>query len=121
MWDDVDFGSDLARVAIAFGGGVGGNHEELCGAFTGGVMVIGKLFAPERPGGDEDRMRDAIARYRQRFLQEFGAITCDTLTNTRYGNDFEESCDDLVRQAVRILLAVIADFSENSGSQNCIW
>jgi C_GCAxxG_C_C family probable redox protein len=110
LWGDVE--PELVRVAIAFCGGVGGTHEELCGAFSGGVMVLGILFAPQQPGGDEERMRSAIARYRERFLEEAGAMTCAALTGTRYGDDFEENCTDLVQQAVRTLLGVIAEYSE---------
>jgi C_GCAxxG_C_C family probable redox protein len=111
LWGDID--PQLVRVAVAFCGGVGGTHEELCGAFSGGVMVLGILFAPEQPGGNEDRMRAAIARYRERFLAEAGSMTCAVLTATRYGDGFKESCADLVQQAVRILIAVIAEFGED--------
>jgi C_GCAxxG_C_C family probable redox protein len=111
LWGDVD--PELVRVAIAFGGGVGGTHEELCGAFTGGVMVLGRLLAPQHPGGDETRMRDAIARYRHRFLDEIGAMTCDDLTNGRYREEADESCQDLVPQAVQILLSVIDEYRED--------
>jgi C_GCAxxG_C_C family probable redox protein len=111
LWGDAD--PEIARIAIAFGGGVGGTHKELCGAFTGGVMVLGRLWAPEQPGGDETRLRDAIARYRQRFLQEIGPMTCDALTSTKYGNGKAESCTDLVQHAVRSLLSVIDEFSGN--------
>lgn len=118
LWEKVD--PELVRIAIAFCGGVGGTHDELCGPFSGGVMVLGRLFAPALPGGNEDRMRAAIGRYRERFLEEIGAMTCAELAGTCYGDVFEESCTDLVQKAVRILLAVIVEFDTQDGTGVCL-
>ena len=43
----------LFAAAGSFGGGVGGSHEELCGAVSGGLLVLGLLF-PHTQGEDRD-------------------------------------------------------------------
>ena len=101
---------------MAFCGGVGGTHEELCGAFTGGVMVIGALFAPPRPGEDEKPMRQAVARYRTRFLNEIGPLGCPALQDGLYGPEGQEPCSVLVQRAVRTLLQVLNESDGMSGT-----
>jgi C_GCAxxG_C_C family probable redox protein len=50
---------EATKAASVFGGGIGGSTEELCGAFTGGVIALGYLLGRDAPG---DNMRDAGAR-----------------------------------------------------------
>ncbi len=105
LWGRVD--PQAVRMARAFFGGVGGTHQELCGALSGGVMVIGALLAAQLPGEDEERMRQTVARYRQRFLDEIGPTQCVALRDGLYGPDGREPCSALVQRAVRILLQVL--------------
>lgn len=107
LWGHVD--SQAVRMARAFGGGVGGTEQELCGALSGGVMVIGALLAPQRPGEDEERMQRAVARYRDRFLSEIGPTQCAALRNGLYGSNGKEPCSTLVQRAVHILLQVLVE------------
>ena len=61
------------RVACPFGGGMG--KEATCGALTGGLMVLGVLYASGHAHGDEK-----FAAIRDRFVAEFeerfGSIDC---------------------------------------------
>lgn len=38
---------EVIRAASGFGGGIGGSTEELCGAFTGGIIALGFLLGRE--------------------------------------------------------------------------
>ena len=58
---------EATKAASVFGGGIGGSTEELCGAFTGGVIALGYLLGREAPG---DNMRDAgalVKEFKSRF------------------------------------------------------
>lgn len=60
-----------------FGGGVGGSREELCGAGSGGVMVL-SLLNPHTDGGDKEgkqRTYALAAEFRRRFADAFGGLT----------------------------------------------
>jgi len=106
LWESVN--PQTVRMATAFGGGVGGTHQELCGAVSGGTMVLGAHLAPQRPGGeDEEPMRQAITRYRERFLNEIGPTQCAALRDGLYGSEGQEPCSVLVQRAVRILLQIL--------------
>jgi len=102
----------MVRLAAAFGGGVGGTYQEMCGALSGGVMVIGLQLGPKHPGETEDLMRRTIARYRDRFLEEIGPTQCAALRDELYGPEGQEPCSVLVQRAVRILLEVLNEATE---------
>ena len=57
-----------------FGGGVGGSHEELCGAVSGGVLVL-SLLHPHTDGEDRAgkvRLYAQAKEFRRRFQEVFG-------------------------------------------------
>ena len=114
LWGGVD--PEIVRLATAFGGGMGGTHEEACGALSGGVMVIGIHLAPQHPTGNEEPMRQAVARYRTRFLNEIGPTQCAALRDGLYGSEGQEPCSVLVQRAVRLLLQVLNEMDEAKGT-----
>lgn len=94
------------RLCAGLGGGVGATHEELCGALSGGVLLIGARhgFAP---GEDKRRCYGLAARFRERFVEALGATRCQDLRDQGYGSD-AKPCSLLVEQAARILIATLA-------------
>ena len=65
-------------MAGGFGGGVGGSHAELCGAVSGGVLVLG-LLTPHTDSADKEGKRRiyAVAKeFRSRFEAVFGLTRC---------------------------------------------
>ena len=65
-------------IAAGFGGGVGGSHEELCGAISGGVLALGLLFPEDR------RKCYALSKeFRRRFQEVFGRTCCRELLEAR--------------------------------------
>lgn len=69
-----------------FAGGVGSTHEELCGALSGGVMVLG-LLVPHTDGADrvsKQRILALTKEFRRRFAEAFGGLTrCGDLLRAR--------------------------------------
>ena len=97
----------ILRIAAPFSGGIGGTQEGLCGAFCGGLMVIGALHG--RIAVDED---DAIclalsATFRERFKAHFGYLRCKDLRENWIGQPGQPDCAELTAQAVELLLDVI--------------
>lgn len=72
-------GEELPRCATGFGGGMGGSHEEACGAFTGGVIALGCIFGRMEPGADKQQVTELTAAFRQAFIDRFGATRCQTI------------------------------------------
>ncbi len=72
-----------ARMASGFGGGMG-RMREVCGAFSGMLMVMGYLYGYEDPLDDQSKME--LYRQIQDFGQQFkdagtGSIICREILN----------------------------------------
>jgi C_GCAxxG_C_C family probable redox protein len=98
----------MCRMSTAFSGGLGGTHEELCGALSGGAMIIGALHGRTDAAASADRCRALVTRYRSQFESVFGATICSELRATRYGGG-KTPCAVLVAEAAAVLLNVLAD------------
>ena len=119
--DDLGLDKDKAlKIACGFGAGMG-RKEEVCGAVTGGIMVIGAKYGR---GENDDRKATEIAyvkirEFMDQFSQRHGAYICRELLNgceltteegqkTFMGNDyFNKICKVCVKSAVEILETLV--------------
>ncbi len=92
------------RMACALGGGLGGSHQEACGALTGGALVLGVLYARTSPDQEDTELYRRVSAFRDQFLAEFGFTRCDDLQASGYGPDGTRPCSALVERAAQILL-----------------
>jgi C_GCAxxG_C_C family probable redox protein len=99
----------LRRIVSLFGGGVGGTHEELCGALSAGVMIIGALYGRSSLGEDEQFARRLAALWRERFLAEFGHTQCEALREPLRALDGSVSCTPLVERATLLFLELLRE------------
>jgi C_GCAxxG_C_C family probable redox protein len=95
------------KMATAMGGGVGLSTSELCGALSGGAMVIGALHGRTQADADDGHCAALVAKYAERFRQELGSSNCGVLLAIGYGNEEEPTCLDLVQHAALLLLDVL--------------
>jgi C_GCAxxG_C_C family probable redox protein len=107
LWDDLDDRS--VRMTTGFAGGVGGSHRELCGALSGGVMVIGGLHGRSSVDGDDSQALGMTSCYQKRFLAEFGEARCDRLRERVQAPGGVGSCAVVVERAARMLLELVDD------------
>ena len=117
-----------ARIASSFGGGLG-RLREVCGALSGGCMVLGMLyggFSPEDTAAKGEHYR-RIQSYAEAFRQENGAILCrdllhlsedtplspipDARTQAYYK---KRPCEEMVACAARLLEEMIPSFQHES-------
>ncbi len=107
----------VLAVSGGFGGGVGGTHEELCGAVSGGVMVLSLLY-PHLDNSDPDSKPALYARaadFRSRFLARFGNTCCGRLLETVPTEEeaakmgLTKPCDVLIAGAVEIVEEMLAE------------
>jgi hypothetical protein len=66
-------------MATGLAGGLGDTQQEMCGALSGGVLVIGGLLGRESLNEDDRPALDLATRYRKRFLAELDATQCARL------------------------------------------
>jgi len=105
-----DLGPQCARMATGLAGGVGDTQQEMCGALSGGVLVIGGLLGRESLDEDDRPALDLAKRYRKRFLAELGTTQCARLREmVVYAPGGLGSCGLLVERAALILLEVLTE------------
>lgn len=105
-----DWNPNCARLATPFAGGTGGTQQELCGALSGGMMVIGALLGRTEAGVDDREAQDLAADFRQRFFEAFGATQCETLRRETVNNPGGlGTCAVLVERATVLLLEMLAE------------
>ncbi len=98
-----------ARMATGFAGGMGNTQQEMCGALSGGVLVIGGLLGRTRLSEDDRPALDLATRYRARFLEELGVTQCARLREMVHAPGGLGSCASLVERAATILLELLAE------------
>lgn len=103
-----EMGHRCVRFGTALAGGVGGTRQEMCGALSGGVMVIGGLCGRNDPEEEDQPAYDLAARYRERFLAELGTTRCSELYERVHGPGGLGSCSLVVERAAYILLDLLA-------------
>ena len=113
--------AQMMAMASGFGGGVGGSHCELCGAVSGGVLVLSLLYA--HPDGDHKVSKMAVyakaKEFRRRFEEVFGLTRCGDLLRARPGvtekNPASQRlgvtahCDNMIVTAVEILEGMLEE------------
>jgi len=101
----------LVRMATGFAGGVGESMQEMCGALSAGVMIIGALYG--RNSLEEDGpARQLATRYRERFAAELGATRCRPLYERVHAPGGPGSCSVVGEWAAQILLGLLAEEQE---------
>ncbi len=104
LWGAVDDRTQM--ISTVFSGGLGGSRAELCGALSGGAMLIGAQRGRTDTAQDNRPSKELAARYREAFLEEFGMTVCADLRANGFGGD-GIPCSTLVARAVPILLALL--------------
>ncbi len=116
VFSDKDY-SSLVKAASAFGGGIAGSTGELCGAFSGGVMVLGYLLGRENPG---DNLRDCANltnQFKKSFKEKFGSLNCGTILDSFNEQENPFGCVNLTAEAAEILAGLLNDFLGKKGME----
>lgn len=116
----------LFAAAGSFGGGVGGSHEEQCGAVSGALLVLGLLF-PHTQAEDREAKKEIFSlakQFRQRFFETFGHTRCGDLLRSRCGVSEKNTaaarlgltahCDIMVVTAVELLSSLLEEHMRQS-------
>ena len=97
----------LVRTSCPFGGGVC-EHNELCGALSGGIMVLGALWGRNAAKVNDDFVKDLACKFRQRFLEHFGHTQCGPIHDSDW-RTADMGCAKVVRDSAEMLIAMIEE------------
>ncbi len=101
--------SRIVRMTTGFAGGVGESKQEMCGAFSAGVMIIGALHGRNNLGESDWQALDLATHYRERFAAELGTTRCGPLYEQVHAPGGFGSCSIVVERAALILLELLAE------------
>ncbi len=108
--------NEVTRCVSGFCGGVGGTTEDLCGAYTGGVLALGYLLGRERPGESLEECGIFIKQFRKAFLDRFGSLNCSTILKGLEKNDNPAfSCIQLSAQSAEMLADILQEVGKIRG------
>jgi C_GCAxxG_C_C family probable redox protein len=99
----------ILRMATGFAGGVGETMQEMCGALSAGVMIIGALYGRNSLEEDDPPTQRLVNCCRERFAAELGATRCGPLYERAHASGGPGSCSVVVERAARILLGLLAE------------
>jgi len=99
----------LVRMTTGFAGGVGETEQEMCGALSAGIMLIGALHGRNSLEEDDWQALRLAAHYRERFAAELGTTRCGLLYERVHAPGGLGSCSVVVERAARILLGLLAE------------
>ncbi|MBN1263903.1 MAG: C-GCAxxG-C-C family protein [Anaerolineales bacterium] len=126
------FDPEVFKAATGLCGGIGLKNDSTCSALIGGAMAIGLCFGRRRDHFDGDREEkylnfELVQALRERFIEEYGSITCRDIHTKKYGiaydlsdkNEqtlFEENgghgdsgCTQVVAKAAKWTVEILAD------------
>ena len=98
----------IVRMATGFAGGVGDTQQEMCGALSAGVMIMGALHGRNSLEESDWQALDLATCYRQRFAAELDATRCGHLYERVHTPGGLGSCALVVERATLILLELLA-------------
>jgi C_GCAxxG_C_C family probable redox protein len=101
---DLGLGRNALRLASGFGGGMG--IEATCGALTGAVMVLGRLYTRDR-SHESPQVKELCERFLRSYRGRMGSIDCAPLKE-KYRTE-QLKCRAVVREAALLLEELIAE------------
>ena len=109
----------IARIASGFGGGIG-RTDNICGAVSGAVMVLGLKFGGRNASDTDAKTKAGIManEFIQEYNRRYGAVSCTGLLGYNMSvpgerekalaNDAFAKCRDIVRNAGGLLEEFLA-------------
>lgn len=92
----------LLKAMTGFGGGGGGCCDGNCGAYAGGIALLGWLAGRPRESfftdHDTSRSYALVRRLHERFIAEYGAVICRDICRKLYGRPFYTADPDDYRK-----------------------
>ncbi len=102
---ELNLNEETYRIMAGFGGGL--HTEELCGALSGGVAVMGVVFSEEK-GYEKDKIKAATKTFVESFKRELNSINCKEIKDVYRKDDIK--CSPVVEKGAEILERIIKEY-----------
>lgn len=115
---NLDAPDDILRIATPFGGGMG-RCEDICGALTGGAMLIGLKYGRKSLDGDKLKTYAIVKEFFNWFKCEFGSINCMELNYSDFfSQDHRDRCGSFVTKTVKYLDSLFEKIDKGEWNHN---
>lgn len=95
----------LARASSPFGGGVAGTHDEICGALSGAILIIGARYGRVLADESDDKAYALSQQLREQFTAYASTTRCDDV-KTAVGQE-PAGCKVVAQETVHMLLDLV--------------
>jgi len=102
----------LLRASNAFGGGVAGCHDELCGVLSGAVLMIGARYGRTSSDESDECLYAFLREYRERFAQFAGGTRCEDVRSRL--PEVEKRCLPVVEEGTRLLMEMLETWDKGA-------
>lgn len=106
---ELELTDETFQVLSGFGGGL--STEELCGALSGGVAVLGVLFNKDQDY-DKENIKEATKDFVESFQEQLTSTNCKTIKDLF--RDEMRKCIPVVDTAARVLEEVIEKYQTSN-------
>ena len=124
-------GDEVFKAATGLAGGIGAQGDGSCGAYVGGVILLGQSIGREKsdfadPSGVRWRTYALVQKYHDRFMDYYGSVRCSDIQMKKFGRPYfladkdeftkfeeagghgDEGCPELVGKAAKWLVELLA-------------
>ena len=121
----------IFKAASPMAGGGAAEADGHCGAYTGGMLMLGYMHGRERnnfedPDKTRYRARDNASKFHRQFIDEYGSVTCEHIHRKIFGRTFylrnkndkdeyikmgayEDKCTTVVGRAAGWIIEILAE------------
>ncbi|PKL18885.1 MAG: hypothetical protein CVV49_03785 [Spirochaetae bacterium HGW-Spirochaetae-5] len=104
-----DLSEDMVRIATPFGGGLG-RSGCLCGALSGGVIILGAARGRTTPETPRKESYELSSEFHNRFKSKFGATCCRVLVKNEFGSKEQgERCYEIITGSAELLMKFLVE------------
>ncbi len=97
----------VCKAASGFCGGIGGCHQDICGALSGGIIALGSIYGREEGGADISKLVFLSVELRRLFIEEFKTTVCkDVIENLKNIPECKD-CKDVTAKTAWLLYTLL--------------
>ena len=97
-----EFDKKVIKIATPFRAGIGLSRQSICGAFTGGLLVIGYFFGRDNGSESDVHCQELASRFLEKFNSEFLNLHCSELIKM-------DACKQLTGRTAELLVEILRD------------
>lgn len=105
-----DQNENIVKAASGFCGGIGGSHEEICGALSGAILAIGFLYGRSNPNEDNDNIKFISSELLNCFKKKYHTTKCSRILETIGEQKNGEKCCELTANTSKLVLKLIDQY-----------